>query len=181
MLSLTRYQFIRYHSITSSFHSLPLIITNDHLFIIDHSTMISFIIVHFFSIIHIRTLTNSLIAIKFLCLSLIFSNILFFRLLQSFIFRPISFHYSLIFLGNLSLILSFRGSNLGPYFQFLHFSFAVGSTVSPLIIGAVMDANKNSFNLAYAILATFFIPFILFLFIQDSPKEEEATEKGTLS
>lgn len=93
------------------------------------------------------------------------------------------FPYSRI--GNMSLILSFRDHNVAPYFQFLHFCFAVGSTVSPLVIGVVMDNFHGSFNIGYVrefvivgfilryyALAAVFIPLIFLMFIQRSPEQE---------
>lgn len=51
--------------------------------------------------------------------------------------------------GNVQLLWLFKDQNVNPYMQCLHFFFAAGSTVSPLVVGRVMDEFNDNFNYAY--------------------------------
>jgi hypothetical protein len=53
--------------------------------------------------------------------------------------------------GNVQLLWMFKDQNVNPYMQCLHFFFAFGSTVSPLIVGRVMDEFNDNFNYAYVL------------------------------
>jgi fucose permease len=69
-----------------------------------------------------------------------------------------------------------------PFMQALHFAFAIGGLVSPLLIGQIAKHNSGSITVSWLIIAALFIPIILLLTRYESPKEppRPVTEDGSI-
>jgi len=95
---------------------------------------------------------------------------------------------ALIFIQGISMGILDTGNNVcvlwlyseeraEPYLQALHFTFAVGGFVSPLVIGVVMDAYNDNFNIAFYVIAGCFTPVIIGLALLDSPKMKKQSDE----
>lgn len=67
-----------------------------------------------------------------------------------------------------------------PYMQSLHFAFAIGGLISPLLIGQVAKHYAGSITASWIVIALCFIPPIILLFRYESPREppRPVTEDG---
>jgi fucose permease len=67
-----------------------------------------------------------------------------------------------------------------PYMQSLHFAFAIGGLISPLLIGQVAKHYNGSITPSWIVIALLFIPAIILLLRYESPKEppRPVTEDG---
>jgi len=67
-----------------------------------------------------------------------------------------------------------------PYMQALHFCFAIGGLLSPLMIGQIAKHSNGSITVSWVVISLLFIPAILFLLKYESPKEppRKVTEDG---
>lgn len=67
-----------------------------------------------------------------------------------------------------------------PFLQSLHFVFAIGGLLSPLMIGQIGKHMDGSITVSWLIIAALFIPVICLLFRYESPREppRPVTEDG---
>jgi fucose permease len=83
---------------------------------------------------------------------------------------------------NVLLMWMFRrlGEKAEPYMQTLHFMFALGAFISPLMIGELAHRHGGRIELPFAIIAASCVPFSLILLCYDSPHpiEENAIEEN---
>ena len=85
--------------------------------------------------------------------------------------------------GGNTLLIWVHKADVGPYMQALHFFFGVGSFISPLIVGRVIETTGD-INLSYWIVAAFLIPAAVWVARLPSPRpiangDEESNGKGT--
>jgi MFS family permease len=80
--------------------------------------------------------------------------------------------------SNMSILWLFNGKNLEPYLQAIHFMLALGEVISPFIVGTIMDNFNLNFNISFYIIASFFIPCIIFLVLLDSPTPTQTVTKS---
>ena len=85
--------------------------------------------------------------------------------------------------GGNTLLIWVHKADVGPYMQALHFFFGVGSFISPLIVGRVIEATGD-INWAYWIVAAILIPAAIWVARLPSPTpiadgDEESNGKGT--
>ena len=69
-----------------------------------------------------------------------------------------------------------------PFMQSLHFAFAIGGLLSPLMIGQIAKHMSGSITVSWLIIAALFLPIIFLLTRYDSPKEppRPVTEDGNV-
>lgn len=69
-----------------------------------------------------------------------------------------------------------------PFMQSLHFCFAIGGLLSPLMIGQIAKHSNGSITVSWVVIALLFIPAILLLLKYESPKEppRKVTEDGEI-
>lgn len=63
-------------------------------------------------------------------------------------------------------------TNVEPYLQTLHSTFALGGLIAPLLIGQIASSMEGSISLSWWIIAVSFIPAIILLFMFESPKDK---------
>eukprot|EP01124_Arcella_intermedia_P009746 TRINITY_DN16362_c0_g1_i1.p1 TRINITY_DN16362_c0_g1~~TRINITY_DN16362_c0_g1_i1.p1 ORF type:complete len:444 (+),score=58.65 TRINITY_DN16362_c0_g1_i1:39-1370(+) len=78
--------------------------------------------------------------------------------------------------GNVITLWIFSDKNPEPYLQAIHFMFAIGALLSPLVVGVIMDNFHDNFNIAYWLLASLFTPVVISLALQDSPKIRKSSD-----
>lgn len=66
------------------------------------------------------------------------------------------------------------GKNVGPYMQFLHFSFGLGALASPALIGNFIGSNHGDPSWAFYLIGIFATPLGVVLLFYESPEKKES-------
>lgn len=70
---------------------------------------------------------------------------------------------------NTLIFIVHAGKRVEPYMQALHFSFGLGAFISPIIVGAVLEAYAGTVKVAFVALGLVGAPFLLLLLHFPSP------------